>query len=97
MPIPRVSECRVQYPSLRIMQYEDLVAEPRRRFRALYHQLDLSWSSKIGNTIENRTRGDGGGRIVLPHRRLITFAGPRGTCGRSFMKRRRGVWRAKGN
>lgn len=39
------------------MRYEDLVAEPRRRFRALYHQLDLSWSSKIGNTIENRTRG----------------------------------------
>lgn len=33
-----VSEYRAQYPSWHILRYEDLVAEPRRRFRALYRQ-----------------------------------------------------------
>jgi hypothetical protein len=47
-----VSEYRAQYPSWHIVRYEDLVAEPRRRFRALYRQLELPWSSKTGNTIE---------------------------------------------
>ncbi|PSO44865.1 hypothetical protein BRC21_00800 [Candidatus Saccharibacteria bacterium SW_7_54_9] len=52
-----VSEYRAQYPSWHIVRYEGLVAEPRRRFRALYRQLELPWSSKTGNTIEGRTKG----------------------------------------
>ena len=50
-----VREYQGRHPSWHIVRYEDMATDPRARYKHLYKELGLRWTSKTGTEIERRT------------------------------------------
>jgi hypothetical protein len=51
-----------RHPEWQVVYYEDLCADPVRRFRQLFAGLDLRWSRAMETYVEQRSLVDGDGR-----------------------------------